>query len=217
MWPVNLARFAKKIYFRGTTVLNPLKIDPDKPSLRRMQIKPKRDLNTFLFYVLALMVLFLGCSPKFSNVAVPVDDIQDFSYTGKAVLEEKWWTSFQDENLNRLIDGAMQSNFDLAATWQQFLAAKAIVSREAGNKWPEIEASAQSAINFPENDFRGGENTQLGLSASYELDLWGRIRTAVQAEKFRAEASLYDYRTAALSLSAEIANIWSSFSPRKSN
>jgi len=173
-----------------------------------MNSAPKRDIKTLLFYGSALGVLFLGCSPKFSNVAVPINDVQEFSYTGTEVLEEKWWTAFQDENLNQLIDSAMQSNFDLAATWQQFMAAKATVTREAGNKWPQIEASAQSAVNFPENDFTGGENTQLGLSASYELDLWGRVHTAVQAEKFRAEASLYDYQTAAISLSAEIATIW---------
>ncbi len=173
-----------------------------------MQHTPKRDIKNLLFYGSALVFLFFGCSPKFSNVAVPIENVKEFSYTGTEVLEEKWWTAFDDENLNVLIDSAMRSNFDLAATWQQFLAAKATVVREAGNKWPQIEFSAQTAQNFPLNDFRGGENTQLGLSASYELDLWGRIRTAVQAEKFRAEASLYDYQTAAISLSAEIASTW---------
>jgi len=174
----------------------------------QMQLKHKKDLKNFLVFFSGMVFFFSGCSPRFSNIALPIDEVKDFSYNGKSVLEDKWWITFQDENLNQLIDSAMQSNFDLAATWQQFLAAKATVSREASNKWPQIEASAQSAENFPINDFRGGENTQIGLSASYELDLWGRIRTAVQAEKFRAEASLFDYRTAAISLSAEIATTW---------
>lgn len=162
----------------------------------------------FPLFSFGIAFFFFCCSPRFSNVVLPIEQIREFSYSGEGVLEDKWWTSFGDEHLNTLIDSAMQSNFDLVATWQQFLAAKAIVSREASNKWPQIEASAQSAINFPENDFRGGENTQIGLSASYEVDLWGRVRTAVQAEKFRAEASLFDYRTAAISLSAEIASTW---------
>lgn len=173
-----------------------------------MQIPPQR--NFVLLYTCGALwvTLFLGCSPKITNVALPIEDVQEFTYTGTEILEEKWWTAFNDENLNVLIDSAMQSNFDLAATWQQFLAAKATVVREAGVKWPQIEGSAQTALNFPENDFRGGENTQLGLSASYEIDLWGRIRTAVQAEKYRADASLYDYKTAAISLSAEIATTY---------
>ena len=164
--------------------------------------------KTFAFCFLILVLLFFGCSPKFSNVALPIDGLEEFSYSGSSVLEDKWWTAFNDEQLNILIDSALQSNMNLAATWQQFLAAKAIVAREGADKWPQIGASAQSAINLPEPDFVGGENTQLGLSANYELDLWGRIRTAVQAEKFRSEASLYDYRTAAISLSAEIATTW---------
>jgi outer membrane protein TolC len=62
--------------------------------------------------------------------------LKGFKNSHSPVLEDKWWAAFQDENLNKLIDSAMQSNFDLAATWQQFLAAKATVSREASNKWP---------------------------------------------------------------------------------
>ena len=173
-----------------------------------MKIKSKGTESILLFFIATIGLFFFGCSPRYSHVTLPIDDVQEFSYNGASVVEDKWWTSFEDERLNQLIDSALQSNFDLAATWQQFLAARATVSREASNKWPQIEASAQSAVNFPENDFTGGENTQLGLSATYELDLWGRIRTAVQAEKFRAEASLFDYRTAAISLSAEIASTW---------
>lgn len=155
------------------------------------------------------MFLFcLACAPHFSNTELPIEEIKEFSHTGQGVIEDKWWTAFEDEHLNTLIDSAMQRNFNLAATWQQFVAANAVVSRETSGKWPQIDASAQTAENFPVNDFRGGENTQLGLSASYELDLWGRVKTAVQAEKFRANANFYDYQTAAISLSAEIATTW---------
>lgn len=158
--------------------------------------------------LLVILVLFLGCSPRFSDIPVPLDQVKEFSITGETAIQERWWETFNDAQLNTLIDSALQRNFNLAATWQQFLAATATVSIETANQWPQIEARAQTAENFPLNDFRGGENTQLGLSASYELDLWGRIGTAVQAEKMRAEASLYDYRAAAISLTAEIASTW---------
>lgn len=159
-------------------------------------------------FLVPLFFLVLGCAPKIPSLDTPLSSPESFTFTGTEAVPDKWWTVFEDEQLNILIDSALQSNFDLAATWQQFLAAKATVSREAAIKWPQIDASAQTAENFPINDFRGGENTQLGLSASYEVDLWGRIKTGVQAEKFRAEASLFDYRTASISLSAEIATIW---------
>jgi len=110
--------------------------------------------------------------------------------------------------LNSLIDSALARNLDLAATWQQFRAAQAVLAREGGQRWPQLDASAQSALNRPKPDFAGGENVQLGVAARYELDLWGRIRNQVQAEAYRAQASLADYQTAALSLSAEIALTW---------
>ncbi|MCK0189429.1 efflux transporter outer membrane subunit [Arenibacter sp. F20364] len=173
-----------------------------------MQFRLKRVQKTYLVCFSITVLLFFGCSPKFSNVALPISDLKEFQYSGNSVLEDKWWTAFNDEQLNVLIDSALQSNLNLAAVWQQFLSAKAVVAREASDKWPQIGASAQSAINLPEPDFVGGENTQLGLSANYEVDLWGRIRNSIRAEKLRADASLYDYRTAAISLSAEIATTW---------
>ncbi len=173
-----------------------------------MPFKPQKQTILFLFSVAILFVPLIGCSPRLSNTALPIENVSDFSNSGYTGLQDKWWLSFEDENLNILIDSAMQSNLDLAAIWHQFLAANAIISREAAVKWPQIEGSAQTAYNRPEPDFAGGENTQLGLSARYEVDLWGRVKTAVQAEKYRAEASFLDYQTAAISLSAEIAATW---------
>jgi len=160
----------------------------------------------FLFSILGL--LCFNCSPKYSDLSPPLDEFEDFTEKGDSLVQDKWWEAFQDEELNSLIDTAMQSNLNLAATWQQFLSTRATVRSQASNKWPSIEASAQTARTLPEPDFVGGENTQLGFLSSYELDLWGRIGTAVNAEKFRSEASYFDYQTLSLSLSAEIASTW---------
>jgi len=102
----------------------------------------------------------------------------------------------------------MQSNLNLAARWQQFIASRASVRSQTSNRWPTLEASAQTARTLPEPDFVGGENTQLGFFSSYEVDLWGRIGTAINAERFRSEASYFDYEALSLSLSAEIATTW---------
>lgn len=183
-----------------------------RPTIRifhnKISFKNRNFKRSCFAYIYILFLVFWGCSPTFTNVSLPIENVQEFSPSGNMALEDKWWTAFEDEQLNILIDSALRSNMNLAAVWEQFMAAKAVVRRQASNKWPQIDASAQTARNFPEPDFVGGENTQLGLSTSYELDLWGRIRTAVQAEKLRADASLFDYRTAAITLSAQIASTW---------
>ena len=161
-----------------------------------------------LVCVLSIGLLYLNCSPKYSNLSPPIDEFQEFSTTGDTLVSDNWWEVFEDEQLNTLMDTAMRSNLNLAARWQQFIASRASVRSQASVKWPTLEASAQTARTLPEPDFVGGENTQLGFLSSFELDLWGRIGTAVNAEKFRSEASYFDYQALSLSLSAEVATTW---------
>lgn len=142
------------------------------------------------------------------TVELPIEEPREFSYTGNEVIPEKWWTSFEDITLNSLIDSALKKNLDLAATWEQFRAAEAVVDRQSSFLWPDIAATARTAISRPEPDFAGGENLQMGLSAAYEVDLWGRIRSGIEAEEFRAEATFYDFQAASMSLSAEISTTW---------
>jgi NodT family efflux transporter outer membrane factor (OMF) lipoprotein len=149
-----------------------------------------------------------SCAPKLQNVEAPIEQAEDFSFTGTEAIPEKWWTSFNDPVLNNLIDSALTENLNLAATWEQFMAAQAILRREKSSLWPDIELVARSAVSRPEPDFAGGENFQAGLAAAYEVDLWGRIRAGIEAEEFRAEASFYDYQAAAMTLSAEISATW---------
>lgn len=142
------------------------------------------------------------------DVEAPIEEPAPFSISGNSELPEKWWTVFEDPTLDRLVDTALTANLGLRADWQQFRAALALVDRESAALWPQVEASARTAISRPEPDFAGGENLQAGIGASYEFDLWGRIRSGVEAEEFRARATMYDYRTAAMSLSAEISLTW---------
>ncbi len=141
-------------------------------------------------------------------VDAPIEQPQNFSYTGNEAIPEEWWTSFEDPVLNTIIDSALTTNLDLAATWEQFNAARAIVRRESSFLWPQVDATASTALNTREENFAGNEDIRAGLSASYEIDLWGRIRSGVQAEELRARATFYDYQTAAMSLTAEIATTW---------
>ncbi|MCP9201364.1 efflux transporter outer membrane subunit [Gramella sp. GC03-9] len=135
----------------------------------------------------------------------PIENPQQFSNSGNRDLPDTWWTSFDDPALHSIIERSLENNLSLAANQQGFLAAMAVVKREKSFLIPDISAEARSGISRPEPDFAGGENTQIGLSASYEVDLWGRIRAGIEAEEYRAQASYYDYQAAAISISAETA------------
>lgn len=137
-----------------------------------------------------------------------VENPDSFSSTGQAVIPDKWWTAYEDEQLNILMDSAFANNMNLTSVWYQLKEAEAIRKTQSTFLLPDIEVGAQTAISRPKPDFAGGENTQLGLSAGYEVDLWGKIRAGLEAEDFRLRASYYDYQTAAMTLSAQIATVW---------
>jgi NodT family efflux transporter outer membrane factor (OMF) lipoprotein len=152
------------------------------------------------------LVSLTGCAPRTAKVSVPVEPPQSFSESGAVEPPVRWWTAFDDPRLNGLVERALQSNFDLESAWQRLRQARAVIEREAAALYPELDAEGEAAAREPE--FDESERLRLGLASVYEVDLWGRIRSRADAERFRARATLADYRTAALSLSAEVARTW---------
>src|SRR5690606_21123853 len=158
-------------------------------------------------FLLCLWLNFLltGCSPKIAEVDLPFDSLQAFSSSGGQEAPERWWLAFEDPDLTALIDSALRRNLSLRNVWYQLEEAGAVVGITSSNQWPQLSLEMQSGFSVPEPDFVGGENTQLSLRASYEVDLWGRIRYSLHADQYRFEASYFDHKTAAISLAAEIA------------
>lgn len=151
------------------------------------------------------MTGFQGCAPKIAKIDLPYDTLQAFTLSGDAETPSRWWLAFEDTQLTALIDSALRSNLSLQNVWHQLDEAGALVGISASERWPQLSFEIQSGLSVPEPDFVGGENTQLSLRAGYEVDLWGRIRYSMHADQYRFKATWYDYKTAALSLSAEIA------------
>lgn len=155
-----------------------------------------------------IIIIFAGCKSQ-ETIPPPVELPETFSESGTEMVPEQWWSSFQDDELNAAIAAGVESNFTLLSAFERLRAAQAVADQAGAARFPDLEASAQGRIQRDNNDF-SNENgqIQLGLSSVYEVDLWGRIRSGVQAEAFRAQASLYDYQTAALTLTGEITRTW---------
>lgn len=122
-------------------------------------------------------------------------------------MPDRWWTAFDDAALNIQIDRALDNNFSLAAAWQRLRAARALARREASDLWPDLDGFAEAAGTF-RSDGPEQADFALGVDAAYQVDLWGQIRSRVEAERLRASATLADYHSTALTLSAEVARTW---------
>lgn len=161
-----------------------------------------------LILYIVVFSLFSSCAPQTEKAILPVEIPDTFYQAGSAEVTDRWWTTFEDEQLNDLVDTALKNNFNIKTAWQRLRAAQAVVDRESAALLPTLEGSAQGGIERPQSDFVGGENIRIGLNSVYEVDLWGRINSRIEAEEYRAQASLEDYQTAAISLSAEVVRSW---------
>lgn len=143
-----------------------------------------------------------SASPGFST-AQPAD----------ALSKGKWWEIYADPELNSLEDQATAANQSLKAAEAQFAEARAAVQVARAAYYPTVSGtgtatrtrqsqnkalfSATSPLNY--NDF------QLPIDASWEPDVWGRVRRTVEAARSEAQASAADLAGVDLSLHAELA------------
>lgn len=130
--------------------------------------------------------------------------------SGDAALDA-WWQTFQDPVLNALVQRSAQGSLDLREALARWNEARALRGVAAGEQWPSVDAKASferrgQSKNTPLGSFVPDTGTYtVGFDASWELDLWGRVRRSVEAADADLAASAEDLRDAAVSVAAETA------------
>jgi NodT family efflux transporter outer membrane factor (OMF) lipoprotein len=133
-----------------------------------------------------------------------------------SAASEAWWTRFGDPTLDALIARVAVDNQSLQgalARHEQALAA-AGVAHALGSPVVSLGTSATRARQSEYSPKRSATapnlstDLVLGANASYELDVWGRVRHAISAGDARAQASAADVATLALSLRTDLANLY---------
>lgn len=131
-------------------------------------------------------------------------------------VQAQWWQLYRDARLNELQQQLLKANPDLAAALAHFDGAQAFASQLHAGLFPQISASAQP-LRQRQSDtkpLRGAtqpavyNSDTLGLSLSFDPDLWGRIRNQVAAGDAQADASADDLAVARLSLQQQLATLY---------
>jgi NodT family efflux transporter outer membrane factor (OMF) lipoprotein len=171
---------------------------------------------------LASVLLIAGCSvgPKYHRPAAEVPPAYKETGDWKPAtpndqnLGGAWWQIFQDPQLNALEDQINVSNQNLKAAEAQYTQARAVLRYYKADYFPSIGAGAAAtrigiSNNRPPGHLSSNGATytdfQIPLQLSYELDVWGRVRNTVKAERGLAQASAADLATINLSLHAQLA------------
>ncbi|GAB6190377.1 efflux transporter outer membrane subunit [Desulfocastanea catecholica] len=140
--------------------------------------------------------------------AAPIDLPVNFSMPGMVPFQAQWWLDLQDDALTLLIDQAISDNFSLQATREKINEARAIARQAGAALVPGLDGQGAAASTRDHTTASSREAFSLGLAASYEIDLWGRVRNQRNAAVLDAKATEGDYHTAVISLTAQVALTW---------
>jgi NodT family efflux transporter outer membrane factor (OMF) lipoprotein len=132
------------------------------------------------------------------KMATPSDDL----------LKGNWWEIFGDPQLNRLEESVNLNNQNVKEAEAQFRQARALVLANHANYYPSIGSNpsiTQSDTGL--NSGRGGtsQTFSLGAAATWEPDLWGRVRLSVENAVDNAQLSAADLENIRLSQQALLA------------
>lgn len=131
-----------------------------------------------------------------------------------------WWTLFGAAELDRLEQAALAANHDLKAAIFRIRQAEATLKIAGAPTLPTIAAAGSGAnkMSHGSSSTTGTSRTgasatttrsfQGSLSASYEVDFWGKTQAGIQSAEAALAASRFDRDTVALTLTADVATTW---------
>ncbi|ART51251.1 RND transporter [Acidovorax carolinensis] len=176
-------------------------------------------------FLLMISALLTACStpPPHERPALDVPTTYKQGVQGSAVWQTAqpqdsvpgaWWTLFADPALDALQERAASGNQNVALAVARLRAARAALDSAGAAGLPSLGATASStrarsgttADNTTQARTRNSQ--ALGLNASWELDLWGRLSGGVDAARASAQASADDLAAARLSVQATVAQTY---------
>ncbi|NOZ54680.1 MAG: TolC family protein [Gammaproteobacteria bacterium] len=117
----------------------------------------------------------------------------------------KWLTSFNDPVMLKLIKEARTNNQDLKVAAGNMDKAWLLAKQSGAALKPTVDLSLGGGRSGGVDGGSASNNVNVGLEASWELDVWGRLRAGVSASEASAQAAEADYIFAQHSLSANVA------------
>jgi outer membrane protein, multidrug efflux system len=165
----------------------------------------------------AAALLLAGCS--IGPDQVRPETVSPAEWTGKPGTtlwpSSDWWQEYRMPDLDALMWRAEQANFDLAAAVARIREADAQLEIAAAPLLPAIQGTAGAARSrnlsrstTTKSETPGYNNFQVGFTASYEIDFWGKNADAANSAGALADASRFDRETVALTVTADVADTY---------
>jgi len=133
--------------------------------------------------VAALLVAACTVGPAYQrpDVDLPATYFRAPADTSASIADVAWWQVFDDPGLVTLIRAAISDNLDLRIAAAQILEAQAQVAAARSPIFPQVSGQASASRSNQNLAFIGVNSFAAALALSWELDLWGRYRSATEA------------------------------------
>jgi multidrug efflux system outer membrane protein len=129
-----------------------------------------------------------------------------------AEVPSAWWRVFQDPSLNALVESVLGGNSSLSASWRRLEQSGYATAAVRSQRYPQMTLSGFGGVSrrfqMPGGALDEVELWGTSAGASYELDVWRRVASAVGQAELIAQASFYDYEAMAVSLAAAVCEAW---------
>jgi NodT family efflux transporter outer membrane factor (OMF) lipoprotein len=135
-----------------------------------------------------------------------------------SIADTKWENLFNEPVLRQLVETALKQNFDLQIAAERVQQARAVLDRQRANLFPFIDGQGQfnatraSTVGSVPFVAKGADlsysYTQAGIGASWELDLWGRLRRLNESARAQYLAAGENRLGVRISLVAEVMNTY---------
>jgi len=167
---------------------------------------------------LVALALLTACSvgPNYVRPTAPVPaeykELWKQAEPRDTLARGPWWERYGDDELSRLEEQVTAANQDLVAAEARFRQARALVANARADWWPVVTIGvsatrARQSANLGTQFASGRTQNEyaMPIEASWEIDVWGRIRRNVESSEASAQASAADVEATRLSLQAALA------------
>jgi NodT family efflux transporter outer membrane factor (OMF) lipoprotein len=176
--------------------------------------------------VIAMAAMLVGCAStsglstdatlRAANELATAKSLAGTNIATAAWPSDQWWTSFGDAQLDTLIDEALAGSPTLRIAAARTRKALATAATSKAALYPTINAEGDvTPEHFPEHGltpppFAGGQSTlyQLQATLNWEIDFWGKNRSAYESALGQARAAEIDAYAARLALSTNVAHAY---------
>jgi len=147
--------------------------------------------KTLSLALLTCLLTACAVGPDYQRPALPSAASFPEGKGGRATIASDWWVGLGDARLTELVEQALKNNTDVRIAASRVEEAAAGLADVAGAQLPAITAGGSATRNVVSNDAytsissfgRTRNDFTAGLSTTFELDFWGKLRRASEAAR----------------------------------